>query len=84
MLAGTPIVISTEAKRSGEISRPNGQESGCGFAAGCVEGLWRKVLKMDRPLAGGFSGLTGPLGPRVVLSPLRGDEYICPPAAGEP
>jgi len=59
---------------------------GCGrlTAAGCVEGLYRKVLKMDRPLAGGFSGLTGPLGPRVVLSPLRGDEYICPPAAGEP
>ena len=49
MLAGTPIVISTEAKRSGEISRPNGQESGCGFAAGCVEGLWRKVLRIDRP-----------------------------------
>ena len=59
MLAGTPIVISTEAKRSGEISRPNGQESGCGFAAGCVEGLYRKVLKMDRPLAGGFLSLTG-------------------------
>ena len=59
---------------------------GCGrlTAAGCVEGLYRKVLKMDRPLAGGFLSLTGPLGPRVVVSPLRGDEYICPPAAGEP
>ena len=25
-----------------------------GFAAGCAEGLCKKVLKMDRPLAGGF------------------------------
>ena len=59
---------------------------GCGrlTAAGCVEGLYRKVLKMDGHRAQGFSGLTGPLGPRVVVSPLRGDEYICPPAAGEP
>ena len=31
MLASAPLVISTEAKRSGEISRLNGQESGCGF-----------------------------------------------------
>ena len=42
------------------------EEKGRGFAAGCVEGLWKKVLKIDRPLAGGFLSLTGPLAPRVV------------------
>ena len=30
-----------------------------------------KVLKMDGPSAQGFLGLTGPLAPRVVVSPLR-------------
>jgi hypothetical protein len=30
-----------------------------------------KVLKMDRPAAGGFLSLTGPLAPRVVVSPYR-------------
>ena len=30
-----------------------------------------KVLKMDGPSAQGFLSLTGPLGPRVVVSPLR-------------
>ena len=30
-----------------------------------------KVLKMDRPAAGGFLSLTGPLAPRVVASPSR-------------
>jgi hypothetical protein len=34
------------------------EEKGRGFAAGCVEGLWKKVLKIDRPLAGGFVSLT--------------------------
>ena len=33
-------------------------KKGHGSAAGCVEGLWKKVLKMDRPAAGGFLGLT--------------------------
>ena len=28
-----------------------------------------KVLKIDRPLAGGFLSLTGPLAPRVVDCP---------------
>ena len=46
-------------------------KKGRGSAAGCVEGLWKKVLKMDRPLAGGFLSLTGPLAPRVVVSPYR-------------
>ena len=30
------------------------KKRGAAGAAGCVEGLWKKVLKMDRPLAGGF------------------------------
>ena len=30
-----------------------------GFAAGCAEGLRKKVLKMDQPLAGGFRGFRG-------------------------
>ena len=29
-----------------------------------------RVLRIDRPLAGGFLSLTGPLAPRVVVSPL--------------
>ena len=34
------------------------KKRGAADAAGCVEGLWKKVLKMDRPLAGGFLSLT--------------------------
>ena len=41
---------------------------GGGFAAGCVEGLWKKVLKMDGPSAQGFLSLTGPSAPRVVVA----------------
>ena len=52
ILAGTPIVISTVAERSGEISRLNGQESGCGFR----RWLCRRVVreKVDGPPARGF------------------------------
>ena len=39
---------------------PQVKKRGAAGAAGCVEGLWKKVLKIDRPLAGGFGGLTGP------------------------
>ena len=42
---------------------------GCGrlMAAGCVEGLWKKVLRIDGPFrAQGFLSLTGPLAPRVA------------------
>ena len=35
------------------------------------EGSEGKVLKMDRPAAGGFLSLTGPSAPRVVVAPLR-------------
>ena len=45
------------------------KKGGAAGAAGCVEGLWKKVLKMDGPSAQGFLGLTGPLAPRVVVSP---------------
>ena len=44
---------------------------GAADAAGCVEGLWKRVLKMDGPSAQGFLSLTGPLAPRVVVSPSR-------------
>ena len=29
-----------------------------------------KVLKFNRPQAGGFLGLTGPWGPKVVVAPF--------------
>ena len=41
-----------------------------------------KVLKIDRPAAGGFLSLTGPLAPRVVVSPLRAMSIIMPPFGG--
>ena len=44
---------------------------GCGrlMAAGCVEGLRKKVLRIDGPFrAQGFLSLTGPLAPRVVVA----------------
>ena len=37
---------------------PQIKKGGAAGAAGCVEGLWKKVLKIDRPLAGGFLSLT--------------------------
>ena len=58
---------------------------GCGrlTAAGCVEGLRKKVLRIDGPFrAQGFLSLTGPLGPRVVVSPLRAMSIIMPPFGG--
>ena len=44
--------------------RGRGSAAGCGLPAqaGCVE----KVLKMDRPMVGGFLGLTASAAPRVV------------------
>ena len=52
ILAGAPIVISTVAERSGEISRLHGQESGCGFR----RRLCRRVVKekVDGPPSRGF------------------------------
>ena len=74
MLASAPLVISTVAKRSGEISRLNGQKRGAADAAGCVEGLWKKVLKMDGPTAQGFLSLTALQAEGCGL-PLRGNAY---------
>ena len=33
-----------------------------------VQRVVKKVLKFDRPVAGGFLGLMGPSGPRVVVA----------------
>ena len=41
----------------GSLRSPQ-KRGGAADAAGCVEGLWKKVLKMDRPTAGGFLSLT--------------------------
>jgi len=34
-------------------------------------GGWEKVLKIGRPVAEGFLGLTGPWGPKVVDCPVE-------------
>ena len=47
---------------------------GGGFAAGCVEVLWKKVLKIDRPLAGGFVSLTALRAEDCGIA-LSGDAY---------
>ena len=48
-----------------------GSEGSEGSACLWQAGSERKVLRMNRPTAGGFLSLTGPLAPRVVVSPLR-------------
>ena len=40
----------------------------------CRRVVKEKVLRIDRPAAGGFLSLTGPLAPRVADCPL-GNEY---------
>jgi hypothetical protein len=41
-------------------------------------GLWPlRVLKFDGAFAPKVLRFDGPAGPRVVVSPLRGDEYVC-------
>ena len=47
---------------------------GGGFAAGCVEGLWKKVLKMDGPSTQGFLSLTALWAEGCGIA-LTGDEY---------
>ena len=46
--------------------------------SGCVLGhtCGVRVLKMDRPAAGGFLSLTGPLAPRVADCPTVHSEHI--------
>ena len=47
------------------------KKRGRGFRRGlCRRVVKGKVLKMDRPAAGGFLSLTGPWGPRVVDCPV--------------
>ena len=50
----------------------------CGVRVQKVQRVQRvqrgKVLRIDRPAAGGFLSLTGPLAPRVADCPL-GNEY---------
>ena len=53
---------------------PQIKKGGRGSAAGCVEGLWKKVLKIDRPLAGGFVSLTALRAEGCGL-PLCGNAY---------
>ena len=54
---------------------PQIKKGGRGFAAGCVEGLWKKVLKIDRPFrAGGFLSLTALQAEGCGIA-LSGDEY---------
>ena len=43
----------------------------CSLCIAFAQGAGRKVLRIDQPLAGRFLSLTGPLAPRVVVSPLR-------------
>ena len=72
-------------RRSGSEGSEGSEGGGGGFAAsfikrraagaaGCVEGLWKKVLKMDRPLAGGFLSLTALRAEGCGL-PLCGNAY---------
>jgi hypothetical protein len=50
------------------------KKGGAADAAGCVEGLWKKVLKIDRPLAGGFLSLTALRAEGCGIA-LSGDAY---------
>ena len=52
----------------GPLARGLWPPDGGGLCRRVVKG---KVLKMDGPSAQGFLSLTGPLAPRVVVSPLR-------------
>ena len=50
--------ILYEGSKGGGSGSAADYKKGCGSAAGCVEGLWKKVLKMDGPTAQGFLSLT--------------------------
>ena len=51
-----------------------GKKRGAAGAAGCVEGLRKRVLKMDRPAAGGFLSLTAFQAEGCGIA-LSGDEF---------
>ena len=57
-----------------KVNGPPGRR-GTADAAGCVEGLWKKVLKIDWPFrARGFLGLTAFQAEGCGIA-LSGDEY---------
>ena len=65
--------------KSSNLPLPNilyeGSEGGGGgFAAGCVEGLWKKVLKMDGSSTQGFLSLTALWAEGFGIA-LTGDEH---------
>ena len=62
---------SEGSKGSACLWQAGSECGGGGSAAGCVEGLWKKVLKMDRPFVGGFLSLTALRAEGCGL-PLRG------------
>ena len=56
---------------------PQVLKKGRGFRRGlCRRVVKEKVLRIDRPLAGGFVSLTGPLAPRVADCPSVHSEHI--------
>ena len=54
---------------------------GGGFAAGCVEGLCKKVLRFDRPLGRRVLKFDGPFWPESCGIALTGDKFCMPPKA---
>ena len=60
--------------------RPKGAKER-GFAAGCVEGLCRKVLRFDRPHGRRVLKFDGPFGPEGCGIALTGDDFCMPPTA---
>ena len=59
------------------------KKGGAASAAGCVEGLWKKVLKIDRPFrAGGFLSLTALRAEGCGIA-LRAMSFIMPPVGGK-
>ena len=80
-------MVSTGMEKVLRIDRPDGRRvhrekvdgppgrRGAADAAGCVEGLWKKVLKIDWPFrARGFLGLTAFQAEGCGIA-LSGDEY---------
>ena len=74
-----PILALQEGKSNREWTRLRREGSEGSEGSKGSEG---KVLKMDGPSAQGFLGLTGPLAPRVVVSPSRAMSIIMPPFGG--
>ena len=68
-------VMVQKVQRVVVTASPQVKKRGAADAAGCAEGLRKKVLRIDGPFrAQGFLSLTGPLAPRVVDCP-SGNAY---------